>query len=242
MPSSAEAAVVFLIVVIPGFLAMAGYRSGRAVPEHPEGLVATARVITISAVIVVIAWKLGGRAVYDHARTGTALTTHEAASYRLVVGLLLVPGMAGFVLGQFVDMLARAAGNARDNLPAPPTRILDHEHLIRRIWRGLLVFLTTRLLHEGPTTWDRTWKQMRRTQPYVFVRVRTKSGQEIVGTVAATSRIAVSPQPRDLYIEQVLRPGVDGKLYPTAYGLGIFVAGTEIEAVEWVSQEGVVTA
>jgi hypothetical protein len=34
-----------------------------------------------------------------------------------------------------------------------------------------------RLLHEGPTTWDRTWKQIRRTQPYVFTRITTKGGE-----------------------------------------------------------------
>jgi len=98
--------------------------------------------------------------------------------------------------------------------------------------------LSARLLHDGPTTWDRTWKEIRRTEPYVFVRVTTKGGREIVGTVADDSRVAVSPQPRDLYIQQTFRQGAGGTFYPTAHGLGAFVAGSEIETVEWVSHRG----
>jgi hypothetical protein len=75
----------------------------------------------------------------------------------------------------------------------------------------------------------------------VYVRVTTKSGQEIVGTMTNRSRIALSPQPHDLYIEQILRQGDDGHYYPTAYGLGAFVSGQEIEALEWASSEGLTT-
>lgn len=62
-----------------------------------------------------------------------------------------------------------------------------------------------------------------------------------MGTVAADSRIALSPQPRDLYIQQTLRQAQNGNFYPTAFGLGAFVAGSEIETLEWVSSEGIVT-
>lgn len=241
MPVTAEAAIVFLVVVVPGFLAMSGYRAGRAVPEHPQGLVATARVFTTSTIIAVAAWRVGGQELYNDARRGTALTTHEGHTYLLAIGLLVAPPVIGYVLGQCVDVAARRALNARDNLCRAPGPDEKPERWGRRLRRGLLMAVSARLLHEGPTTWDRTWKQIRRTQPYVFVRVTTKSGQEIIGTVADASRIALSPQPRDLYLEQVWRPGADAKLYPTAFGLGAFVSGTEIEAVEWVSQQGAVS-
>jgi hypothetical protein len=51
MPGTAQAALVFLVAVVPGFLAIGGYRLGRAVPDHPEGLAGTARVITVSAFV-----------------------------------------------------------------------------------------------------------------------------------------------------------------------------------------------
>lgn len=241
MPGTAQAALVFLLVVVPGFLAMAGYRLGRAVPDYPEGLVATARVITVSAFIALIAWKLGGKNLYEHVRSGTALTRDEAQTYRFALALLLVPGIAGFVLAQLVDAITHRVWAARSKLPAPPSAGDPKEPVSRRLRRKCLVAMSARLLHDGPTTWDRTWKQIRRTEPYVFIRVTTRGGREIVGTVADASRIAVSPQPRDLYIEQTLRQAEDGTYYPTAYGLGAFVAGAEIETVEWVSQQGVVT-
>ncbi len=241
MPGTAQAALVFLVVVVPGFLAISGYRSGRAVPDHPEGLVATARVITVSALIAVIAWKLGGRQLYERVRVGTALGTHEAQTYRFAVELLVIPGAVGFVLGQLVDWTTDRVWTARNELPTPPPAEAPQESVGRRIRRKSLMTVSARLLHDSPTTWDRTWKQIRRNEPYVFVRVITKGGREIAGTVADDSRIALSPQPRDLYIQETLRQADDGRFYPTAGGLGAFIAGSEIEAVEWVSQQGAVT-
>lgn len=240
MPGTAQAALVFLLVVVPGFLAMAGYRLGRAVPDHPEGLVATARVLTVSAFITVVAWKLGGRDLYKHVHAGTALTSHEGETYRFAVALLMAPGVVGFLLGQGVDYATHLAWRARSRLPVA-TRESEREEPMRpRLWRKALTAPVDRFLHDGPATWDRTWKHIRRTEPYVYVRVTTKGGREIVGTVADDSRIALSPQPRDLYIQEILRPAADGTLYPTKFGLGAFVAGSEIETVEWVSHEGVV--
>jgi len=238
MPGTAQAALVFLVIVVPGFLAMAGYRLGRAVPDHPDGLVATARVIAVSAFIAVIAWKLGGRDLYDHVRDGTALTKEEPQTYRFALALLFAPGIVGFLLAQLVDAVTHRVWAARNKLPSSPAAGDPKEPFGLRVRRKCLVALSARLLHDGPTTWDRTWKQIRRTQPYVFVRVTTRGGREIVGTVADDSRIAVSPQPRDLYMQQTFRQGEHGAYYPTVYGLGAFVAGTEIETVEWISHRG----
>jgi hypothetical protein len=240
MPDTAQAILTFLAVIVPGFLAMSGYRAGRAVPEHPEGLVTTARVITVSVFIAVIAWRLGGRELYEHAQAGTALTRHEASTYRLILGLLLIPPLAAFLLAQIVDGSVSRVWKAREKLPDAPDELDATEAPLKRLKRWLLMSLSTRLLHEGPTTWDRTWKQIRRSQPYVFTRITTKGGREIIGTVANRSRVAASPQPRDVYLEQVWREGEDGRYYPTAYGLGAFVAGSEIETVEWVSEQGAV--
>jgi len=239
MPETAQTIILFVVVIVPGFLAMTGFRAGRAVPEHPEGLITTARVIAISVVIAVVAWRLGGRELYEDARAGTALTSHEADTYRFVIALLIIPPIAGFILAQAVDLLAGRVWRERERLPAPPSANEPAEPRRVRWRRWVLVSLSGRLLHDGPTTWDRTWKQIRRGQPYVYARITTKSGRELVGLVAEGSRVAVSPQPRDIYIEQVLRAGPDGSYYPTAYGLGAFVAGNEIESVEWVSNEGV---
>lgn len=242
MPSSAEAAIVFLVVVVPGFLYLGGYRQGRAVSEHREGITTVAKVIAISAVIAVFAWKLGGRDLYDDAQGGTALTTDEGDTWRFLLAVLVLPALVGFIAGELVDAAARRVGDAQDRRrEAAATNAQPDAHRAMRIQHKILDLLSARLLHEGPTTWDRAWRHLRRTEPYVFVRVITKSGQEIVGAMTDRSRVALAPQPRDIYINEVLRQGQDGKYYPTAYGLGAFVAGTEIESVEWASQEGLLT-
>lgn len=120
MPTTAQAAIVFLVIALPGFLAEGGYRLGRAVPEHPQGLVAVARVIALSTLIGLIAWKLGGRALYQHARAGDALTSEEADTYWFAVGLFVIPPVVGYLLGQAIDFFARGVGTAIDHLPEAP--------------------------------------------------------------------------------------------------------------------------
>jgi len=241
VPGSAEAAIVFLVVVVPGFLYLGGYRLGRPVPEQSEGIATVAKVIAISSVIAVIGWKLGGRDLYDDARAGTALTTDEGDTWRFVIAGLVMPAIVGFLAGELVDVAARRVGEAQDRRRwAAAGSEAAYPPGASRIRDKLLDVLSARLLHEGPTTWDRTWRQIRRSEPYVYVRVRTRSGQEVIGTMTDRSRVALTPQPRDLYIDQVLRLAADGNYYPTAYGLGAFVAGSEIEIVEWVSKEGLV--
>jgi hypothetical protein len=238
VPSSAEAALVFLILFVPGYLYLAGYRLGRAVTEHREGIGTVAKVIAISAVIAVVAWKLGGQDLYEAVRTGTALTTGEAFTWRFVVAILAIPGLLGFVAGELVDEAAHRVSEALDRRRDPQPTDLSRRKLKVRACHTALEVMGGRLLPDGPTTWDRVWRHLRRTQDYVYVRVTTKSGQEIVGTMTNRSRIALSPQPHDLYIEQILRQAEDGQYYPTAYGLGAFVSGQEIDVLEWASSEG----
>jgi hypothetical protein len=238
VPSSAEAALVFLVLFVPGYLYLAGYRLGRAVTEHREGIATIAKVIAISAVIAVIAWKLGGRGLYDDARAGTALTSDEGDTWRFVTWVLVLPGLLGFVAGELVDEAAHRISQAQDRRRETQAEGVPRRGFKARAWDEALEVMSARLLPDGPTTWDRAWRHLRRTQEYVYVRVTTKNGQEIVGTMTDRSRIALSPQPRDLYIEEILRQADDGRYYPTTYGLGAFVAGSEIEAVEWVSSEG----
>jgi hypothetical protein len=238
MPNSAEAAVVFLVLILPGFLAGAGYRVGRAVPEHAQGLVAVARVIAISTLIGLVSWRLGGRDVYEHARGGTALTKHESDTYLFAVTLLLAPPLLGYLVGQIVDAAGKRLAESLDAFPPAPGPGAGHEPPLRAIRRSVIGLLSSRLLHEGPTTWDRTWRRLRRAEPFVYVLITTKGGRQIVGLLGDASRVALSPQPHDLFIQQVLRQADDGIYYPTAHGRGAFVAGAEIESIEWVSHEG----
>jgi hypothetical protein len=235
---------VFLVLFVPGFLYMGGYRLGRAVPEQRDGIGTVAKVIAISAAIAVIAWRLGGHDLYDDARARTALTSDEGDTWRFAVAMLIIPGLVGFLAGELVDEAARRIGQAQDRrlvVAAGEPQPTALTYLTRAKHKALDV-LSARLLREGPTTWDRTWRHVRRTEDYVYVRVVTKGGREIIGTMTDRSRIALSPHPRDIYIEQVLRQADDGNYYPTAYGLGSFVAGSEIESVEWVSPEGLLIA
>jgi hypothetical protein len=165
VPTSAQAALVFLVIVLPGFLAQGGYRVGRAVPEHPQGLVAIARVIALSTLIALAAWKLGGKDVFDHARAATALTAYESETYRFALALFFIPPLVGYVAGQGVDAVARRVADALDRLPDSPS---EAEGWNLRIRPKTLGTISPRLVNEGPTTWDRTWRRLRRSEPFAY--------------------------------------------------------------------------
>lgn len=147
MPSSAEAAIVCLVIVVPGFLYLGGYRLGRAVPERHEGIATVAKVIAISAVIAVIAWKLGGRDLYDDAAAGTALTTDEGDTWRFVIALLIAPAVLGFIAGEVVDAAARHMGEVQDRR-REAARTVASPSRAARVKGKLLDVLSARLLHE----------------------------------------------------------------------------------------------
>lgn len=115
----------------------------------------------------------------------------------------------------------------------------------------LLGALEARELLDAGNAWSKTWLGLRRhlgqsTQRFIFVRVRMKGGKEIVGGFGDKSWAAFDPHPTDLYIEQVFLPvdpdDPNGPHLPVQGGLGVFVAGSEIESVEFFdSQETAVT-
>lgn len=182
---------------------------------------------------MMVVWKLGGQSVYDHARAGTALTSEEGLTYRVALGTLVVPPVAGFLLGELTDVIAAKAVSMLGRLEGRGDTVLARRELALR-WA--LRKIGARLPLDGPSTWDRIWKTLKRDEPFVYVRVITKSGQTVLGTVGRGSWAALSPQPRDLYIEQVLRPvrSPQGavEFASTRAGLGMFIAGEEIELVE----------
>jgi hypothetical protein len=215
-------------------LALRGYHRGRPSRELEQGFAGIGRALTLSAFVVVVAWKLGGEGLYEHAQAGTALTTHADDTWRFALGLLLIPPLVGYLAGEAVDFAARRGAVLRERAQSWDSRGA-------RVLAPLIVRTTQRMLAEGPTTWDRTWSDIRRREPLVYARITTKGGREIVGTVARESRIAVSPQPRDLFIEEVLRHPAAGdeSLFPTRFGRGMFIQGSEIESVEFLSKDAI---
>jgi hypothetical protein len=191
VPSTAEAALVLLVLFMPGLLALRGYTKGRPNIPVGEGLPGLGRAVTVSIFIDLVAWKFGGSELYRNAREGTALSQHEGETFRFAVGLATLPALVGFLAGELVDTMAERVARARADLGAAT----EEEGTLTRQRRRALGTVGDRLLAGGPTTWERTWAAVRRKEPWVYVRVRMKSGDELVGTMDNQSRVAASPQP-----------------------------------------------
>jgi hypothetical protein len=88
-------------------------------------------------------------------------------------------------------------------------------------------------LFGGPTVWDAIWAPFlsRRT----YVRIRTKTGQEIVGAFESGSWVGLSPEPRQLFLSTLYREEPPGshKWKSVDRTKGVFIDASEIESIEF---------
>jgi hypothetical protein len=237
MPTSVQAALVFSAIIVPGFLFVRGFGRGRPRITQEQPLYVLAQAVVASLFLLAIAWWLGGRTVVGWLRDSTAISKHRDGTYGFFLGLLLVPFPLGLLAGGIADWLLARVLDARDRLAS--ARALEPDARRRRrslaIW--LLRGIESRELLEGSATWDRMWRQLQRRNKYLYVRIRTKTGYEITGEVGDDSRVALSPQVQDLYVERVYRPidaaRPNGEMAPVEAGRGIYIRGSEIETVEF---------
>lgn len=237
MPTSVQAAVVFSVIIVPGFLFVRGFGRGRPRVGPQQPLYVLTQAVVASLVLLAIAWWPGGRTVVRWVSDGTAITRHRDGTYAFFVALIVVPFPLGLLAGGAAEWLLTRVLNARDRLAAAQAADPKTHRLRRSGAAWLLQAIESRELLEGAATWDRTWRQLQRRAKYLYVRVRTTSGYEATGEVGDDSRVALSPQDHDLYIEQVYRP-VDaadpgGRMVPVEGGLGIFISGPAIETLEF---------
>lgn len=229
---------MFALLVVPGFLFVRGFFRGRSRADHEQTLYVLAEAVVASLLILAVTFPVGGDSVLARLDAGVPLSDHPTQTYWFLVALLLVPFPTGIVVGGALDALIAALSRRRSRLTATGEA--------QRSWRGrleawLLRALEARELLRGASTWDRVWSDVNATEDYVWVRVKTKSGSDVTGRVGKRSRVALSPQPRDLFIEQVYRARDPTAAYsdmlPVDGSRGIFVSGTDIESVEFRGHE-----
>jgi hypothetical protein len=232
-----QAAVVFSAIIVPGFLFVGGFGRGRPRTGAQQPLYVLAQAVVASLLLLAIAWWLGGRTVVRWVNDGTAVSKHRDATYAFFLGLLLLPFPLGLLAGGVAEWLLTRVLNAHDRIARARAADPNAHRRVRACASWLLRAIETRELLEGAATWDRTWRQLQRRTKYLYVRVRTTSGYEVTGEVGDHSRVALSPQDHDLYIEQVYRPvdpqDPEGRMVPVEGGRGIFISGPAIEILEF---------
>lgn len=223
MPSTVEALVVLVLFVVPGFLFRRGYLRARPRAKAEPGLYALAEAVVFSLVLIAATWWWRGADVVAWAEQETAVTDHSGETFTYLVALLLLSFPVGVVIGLVVDWLEERWDSwvlKRKGDDSAITR------LVRRV-EGLGVTL-------APTVWDETWDRLTSRGQTLYVRVRTTTGNEIVGVFSEGSVVTRSPEEQELYIAEVYRfDERQGVWEKTPGGKGALISGSQVETIEF---------
>lgn len=241
MPTTLQSIVVFAVAVVPGFLFVRGFFRGRARVISEQGIYVLAEAVVASLLMLALFWKGGGQQTVGWYLDGQ-LRAHDGAVYGYALVALLAPFPLGLAVGGVANLVVAALGRLRGRvlrgIDSQRARPSSRPSVGRRLALWVLGALRSRNFLDGPGAWERTWRELRQEGTYVYVRVKTKGGSDITGVMGDGSHVALSPLPRDIYIERVLRELAPGGPYgPVAEGRGIFVAGAEIESIEFRGPE-----
>jgi Family of unknown function (DUF6338) len=226
MPNGLEAAIVFALLIAPGFLMVRGYghRRYRTVPERD--IYAVAEAVVASAIWVALVWLLlllFGDPVRDWGLIPLdteTLEEHRLQALVLTLAVIVLPYGVGAAFAAIVDSLERES----------------------TLFFGLgrrLGFL------RNPTAWDRAWLAFDREGPGE-VRVRLKDGSLVRGSWGRGAQADLSPSPTHHlllaqgYLEEAgpSRSSVEPETATSADVViradgreGVFIQGEEISAV-----------
>jgi Family of unknown function (DUF6338) len=209
MPDSLEAALVFSILIVPGYLLLRGYYVGRAhtLPDRDLHVLAQAVVgslIWLAATWVVVEDLLG----WINADT---VDDHVVASYAIGAAIVIAPYLVGRLSGQLVAFASGLEGS--DNQIAQATH-----------W---VVFRLVAVI-EHPTSWEKAWAG--RSQAWVQV---TLEGDVVVrGQYAEDSKVDVAPLPPRLYLEKSYATDSDGTIIEQG---SVYIDGSRIMSVEFLN-------
>lgn len=226
MPSGSAAAVVFALLLAPGFLMVRGYRHRRYRTAPERDIYAVAEAVVASAIWVALVWLVLlvlGDPVKDWGMVPLepeTLEKHRAEALALMLAVIVVPYGVGAAFAAFVDRLERESA--------------WFFNVGRRL--GFL---------RNPTAWDRSWLSFDREGPGE-VRVRLKDGSMIRGSWGRGAQVDLSPSPSHHlllaqgYLEEAGPRGSSVEHPPVAAPdvviradgpEGVFIAGEEISTV-----------
>ncbi len=221
MPATFQAALVFALLVAPGYLLVQGYRHGRSYSAPDRDLYVLAQAIVASLGWVASIWfvlSLVGDPISTWGilpENNERLAEHQPAIALLVLGVELVPFAVGLLIGFIVNALQGA----------------ERAHVLLG-WTGLF---------EPPTAWEHAWGEAASRlatgagQQTIDVSVRLKGGGMVRGSYGAGSRADLSPRPgHQLFLETAF--GLDdtelpAKLVGDGTIGGVFIDASEIATI-----------
>jgi hypothetical protein len=219
--STLQAALIFALLISPGYVLLQGYRRARSYSVPGRDLYVLAQAVVASLGWASSVWFVLTALGHPLSRWGLLpqndhlLETHQTRIALLLLGVELIPFVVGLVGGFVVNGLQRAER----------ARVLLG-------WTGIF---------EPPTAWEQAWNEAASRvgtaggSQAIEVSVRLKCGELVRGRYGSLSRADMSPRPsHQLFLETAY--GVDDRDTPArlvgdgTIG-GVFIDASEIATV-----------
>jgi hypothetical protein len=226
VPASLQAAVVFALLIAPGFLLVQSYRRGRTYSLPARDLYVLAQAVVASLAWITFVWLLL-RILGDPLRRwgvlpwkSELLVKHGTPAALLLLMVEFAPVVVGAVGGYLMNRVQATAG---------AQRIVS--------WTGV---------GESPTAWEHAWNEARSRavarptgRQYVDVSISLKAGDRVQGRYGALSRADLAPRPsRHVFVETgygIAESESGARLSGDGTIGGVYVDGSEIAAVYFES-------
>jgi hypothetical protein len=227
VPGTLEAAVVFTLVIAPGYLLVRGFRVGWARATPDRDLYVLAEAVVASVVWLAVAYLL----LRPHLRDLGLLPMKQATIERHgsdVAWLLLAVVLTPYVLGRGVGRIAAKGAGALGDLTAG----IDRRFSPDRGWAAKAACWCSQFVGRSailtlPTAWDRAWAVHRTRRRQVTVLL--DDGIYVRGRV---DRVDTTPLPHQVVLAEGEGFDRDGNGVGIARGPGgVYIESTEIRAV-----------
>ncbi len=202
MPATVDAALIFGVLVLPGYLLGQGIEHGRKADTGRPDLHVLAKAVVASLIWLFLTYWWGVDDLISWVDEDT-LGDHSvlAGLWRASV-LVVAPYFVGRFLGRSVDRSTR--------LLARPLR-----------WLGIA--------SPFQTPWDLAWEQVKTAPAGVLVTMSLDDGRKIAGQFVGASLVSVSPEAREVYLAEAYETTSTGELI--VYDRGAHIDGAKIAAV-----------
>lgn len=173
MPATREALIIALLAIVPGWIYVQVWARNKTWAPPTTDLRTVLQAISASLVIQILAWPILGRRVFDvrdHLQNHTTLVV-----WWLALVVLLIPFVAGLILGKLSDLLDQQ-------------NIHGLDRWLRFLWPASL-----------PSAWDLFFAQ--RIPDGGFLTIMLDDGKIIAGAFGSQSYVTTTPQDKGIYLE-----------------------------------------
>lgn len=210
MPNSLDTALVFALLIVPGYQLVRGYAAASGADAPDRDLYVLAQAVVASLVWLALTWP----AIHNL----LVWVSEDKVGDHVLLVYLIAPLVVGlpFLVGSLGGMVAKSVTAPHGSKgPAALARVLS------------AVGLTGR-----GTSWDRVWLAAIKAGRAVAT-VDLANGRSIVGQFASNSFVAASPAAPAVFFERAYE--VDANGVATTFAEGAFIDADQIVAIKFNS-------